>query len=117
MASIKTHEQYARALNLDLTEFDELANRMVGFLTKKATMNTKSIKESFFIYADIVERSKEKIAKRWVTSNSELREFGNDIAKLRIAGSGYGTIKEKLRLNSSRSSIATFCKSNDLTKG
>jgi hypothetical protein len=112
--TLKRYEKYARALNLELDQFNELANRMVGYIKSKNEVNTAIIKESFFVYAEILENTKKVQEQKLITANQELKKFGNDIVKLRKIGTGYGTIKLQLNLKVSRSTIRNFCDANNL---
>jgi len=114
--TIQKHTKFARQLGLDLDQFDELTNRMVGFLKANGT-NTGSLKESFFIYSEILEKSKEVQKRKYITENYELRERGAEIQNLYcIEGKGYLTIKNELKLKVSKTSIANFCRDNNFMK-
>jgi len=115
MKNIRKNAKHARTLNLTLDEYDELINRMVGYL-KKRPINRGSISDSLFIYAEIITRKKLVQKEKWITSNDELREYGTEIEQLRLDGKGYGTIKSELSLKVSRATIGTFCKDNNLQK-
>ena len=114
--NVTKYDKYARALNLSYEEFLELVNRQVGFLQNKE-INTATVADSFFIAMDIIERVKKVEAEKWETSSKELREYGSDIERLRISGEGYGGVKKELSLKASPTSIANFCRKNNLEKG
>ncbi len=114
--NVKNQELYARALGLNLEEFDELAKRAMGYLRDRP-LNNATIKDMFFIFVDIQKRSEEKQAEKWKTVNDELRKHGADIAELRTLNKGYGKIREELKLKVSPTSIKNFCKDNNLEKG
>lgn len=113
---IKNYEKYARSIDMNLEEFDELTRRMTGFF-KNNPMNQATVKKSFLAALDIQTRSKKEIAQKWITTNKVMREFGADIARLTKDGLGGQRIIKELGLKASRGTVEKFCKDNNLVSG
>lgn len=113
---IQKHERYARILSLNLEQFDELANRMVGHFQKRG-VNTATVKDAFFVLLEMQKKQleqKQSIGFNWGMHLPELKEKGWRIAELRKEGFGYDKIHKELRLLCSRSTVANFCRKNGL---
>jgi len=112
----RKHAKYAMALNLDLEQFDELANRMVGHF-KKRGVNTATVKDAFFV---LIQLQNEELEKKrasqfvWGMHIPDLKEHGWRIVELRKAGKGYDKIHQELKLSCSRTTVANFCRNNGI---
>lgn len=130
----QNHEKYARNIDLNLEEFDEMTNRMTGYLHKllsaqqdasgivlmediRETINPASIKNSFFIHDEILQKQKIISEKRWITKNKVFKTYGNDIEKAIQNFKGYAQILDDLKLSSlkiTRRQLIYFCEQNNL---
>ena len=126
--SIKRDEKYARSIDMNLEQFNELTGRMTGFINKhlqniqeqlgdsgeRIKITQATVKGAFLAAPDIQKRAKEEIAEKWITTNKEMREYGADIAKLTKDGFRGQRIIKELGLKSSRGTVEKFCNDNNL---